>query len=83
MYVRLSIIRLKILPTVGTTKDVQHYRLYRQWSDFYSTLLVNPTLQDYSLPWVNILQVYRHRVLHALYSKQNLDQLEKELVSHA
>ena len=49
----------------GTTQDLQQQRLYRQWPDLCFTLLVGPTLQDSSLPQVNILQVYGHMIQHA------------------
>ena len=39
----------------GTTQDAQQQRLYRKWDDFCSTLSVVPTLQDSSLPWIEIL----------------------------
>ena len=56
----------------GTKQDARQQILYRQWADFCYTLLVGPTLQDSSLPQVEILQVYGYRVRHAHYSKQRL-----------
>ena len=46
-------------------------------------LLVNPTLQDPSIPCIEILQVYGHQVRHAKYYKRQMDRLGKELVSRA
>ena len=34
----------------GTTQDAQQKRLYRQWANSCSTLLVNPNIQDSPLP---------------------------------
>ena len=67
----------------GTTQDARQQSLYRQWANFCSTLSVGPTLQDSSLPRVEILQVYEHRVRHTHYSKLQVEQLGKESVSQA
>ena len=67
----------------GTNQYVRQQRLYQQWSDFCATLLVNPPLQDTSIPRVELLQVYGHQVWHAKYSKRRKDRLGKELVSQA
>ena len=67
----------------GTTQDSRQQRLYKQWSDFCATLKINPALQDSSIPCVEVLQVYGHRVRHAQYSKRQVDRLGKESVSQA
>ena len=67
----------------GTTQDARQQRLYWQWENFFSTLLVGPTFQDSSLPRVEILRVYGHMVRHAQYSKRRVDQLGKESVYQA
>ena len=67
----------------GTTQDTRQQRLYRQWADFCATLLVNPTPQDPSIPRIELLQVYSHRVRHTKYSKRRMDRLGKESVSQA
>ena len=65
----------------GTTQDTRQQRLYWQWADFCATLLVNPALQDQSIPPIKLLQFYGHRVRHARYSKRQMDQLGVESVS--
>ena len=67
----------------GTTQDSCQQRLYKQWSNFCTTLKINPTLQDSSVLHAEVLQVYGHRVRHAEYSKRRVDQLGKESVSQA
>ena len=67
----------------STIQDVRQQRLYRQWSGFSATLSVNPTLQYPSIPRINLLRVYGHRVWHAKYSKHQTDRPRKELVSQA
>ena len=57
----------------GTTQDVRQQRLYHQWDEFYATLSFNPTLQDPSIPRIDILQIYDHRVQYAKYSKLRMD----------
>ena len=57
--------------------------MYRQWANFCATLSVNPTLQDPSIPQIELLQVYCHQVRHAKYSKRRMDRLGKESVSQA
>ena len=66
-----------------TTQDSRQQRLYKQWSNFCATLNINPALQDSSVPRIEVLQVYGHRVRHAQYSKRRVDLLGKELVSQA
>ena len=67
----------------GTTQDARHQKLYKQWSNFCITLEVNCALQDPSVPRMEVLQVYGHRVRHAQYSKRQVDQLGKESFSQA
>ena len=57
----------------GTTQDARQQRLYWQWADFCATLSVNPTLQDPSIPRIELLQVYGHLVWHAKYVKRQMD----------
>ena len=45
----------------GITQDVRQLRLYRQWADFCDTLSVNPDLQDPSIPFIELLQVYGYQ----------------------
>ena len=66
-----------------TTQDSHQQRLYKQWSNFCATLKINPALQYSSVPRVEALQVYGHRVRHAQYSKCRVDRLGKESVSQA
>ena len=61
----------------GTNYDARHQRLYRQWSDFCSTLLVNTNLQDPCIPHIERLQVYSHRIRHAKFCKSWMDLLGK------
>ena len=56
----------------GTTQDAIHKRVYWQWAEFYATLLVNPVIQDSSIPRIKLIQVYGHRVWHANYSKRHI-----------
>ena len=67
----------------GNTQYSWQKRLYRKWANFCSNLLVNRNLQYSSLPRVEILQVYGHRVRHAHHSKQWLELLDKESFSQA
>ena len=67
----------------GTTQDSRQQRLYKQWSNFCTTLKINPTLQDSSVLHAEVLQVYGHQVRHAEYSKRRVDQLGKESVYQA
>ena len=57
----------------GTNQDARQQRLYQQWDEFYATLSFNPTLQDPSIPRIDILQIYDHRVQYAKYSKLRMD----------
>ena len=66
-----------------TTQYARQQSLYRQWDDFCATLSVNPTLQDPSIPRIELLQVYGHQFWHAKYSKRRIDRLGKESVSQA
>ena len=61
----------------GTTKDARQKSLYHQWTDIFSTLLVNPDLQDPFIPRIKLLQVYGHRVQHAQHSKHQVGRLGK------
>ena len=67
----------------GTTQDVRQQRMYQQWTDLCSTLLVNPDIQDPSIPHIELLQVYGHRFQHTQHSKRQVERLGKELVSQA
>ena len=49
---------------VGTTQDARQQKIYKQWRDLCSTLLINPALQYPLVPCIKALQVYRHRVQH-------------------
>ena len=68
---------------VGTTQDTRHQRLYRQWDNLWSTLLVNPDIQDPPISQIYILQVYGRIVHHNHYNKPHLDQIGKYSVSQA
>ena len=68
---------------VGTNQDVIHQRMYQQWTGLCSTLSVNTTFQDSSIPCIELIRVYGHRVCHAQYSKHLLDLLGKKSVSQA
>ena len=67
----------------GNIQDVCQQRLCRQWADFCFTLSVVPTLQNASLPQVEILQVYGHRVKHSHYYKQHMKRIGKDSFSQA
>ena len=54
----------------GTTQDAHRKKLYKQWGDFCATLEINAALQNLSVPRVKVLQVYRHRIRNAQYSKR-------------
>ena len=54
----------------GTTQDTRQKRLYQQWTDSFSNLLINHALQDPPLCRIEILQVYEHRVQYAQYFKR-------------
>lgn len=45
--------------------------LYNQWTSFCASLQIDHRLQGDSLPTIEILQVYGHRVRHGHYSKQD------------
>ena len=47
-----------------TTQDTRHQRMYQQWNDFCSTMLVNLDLQDPSIHHIKLLHVYGNQVHH-------------------
>ena len=67
----------------GTTQDVRQQRLYQQWADFCTTLLVNPDLQYPSIPRIKLLHVYLNWVRHTKYYKRWMHRLGKESISQA
>ena len=67
----------------GTTQYVRQKRLYRQWDDFCATLLVNLSLKYPSIPCINPLQVYGHRVWHSKCSKYWMGRLGRESFSQS
>ena len=67
----------------STFQDAIKKRLYWQWANFCSTLLVNPILRDPSIPRIKLLQVYIYHIWNAKYSKRRMDQLGNESVSQA
>ena len=63
---------LKEAIQADTAQDAQHHILYIQWTDFYSTLLLNHYLQYPYLPQVNIIQLYINIILNSYYIKQRM-----------
>ena len=56
--------------------------LYTQWTAFCIDLQLNHLLEDPNIPYVDILQVYGHRVFHSHSSSQS-NRLKADLVATA
>ena len=55
----------------GHVSSTRTSALYNQWTTFCADLQLDHRLQDDSLPTIEILQVYGHRVRHGYYSRQD------------